>query len=121
MPQETSLEDMIANIRSSSKLYKLTSKVREHLKSGFIDKATKIKKGSLPAFVPSAQVMGGKGHDNIIALTGLCFIDIDKITDEEIQRIKVIACNDEHTLMVNQSVSGNGIHILSVTLCRVIK
>ena len=44
MPQETSLEDLIATIRSSSKLYKLTTKVREHLKSGLIDKATKIKK-----------------------------------------------------------------------------
>lgn len=56
-------------------------------------------------------MIGGKGHDNIVALTGLCFIDIDKISQEEVAKLRVLASEDEHVVMVKQSVSGNGIHI----------
>lgn len=111
IPQESTLEDIIFSIKSSKRLKKSTSKVRKYLNEGLMEKAVMIKKGSLPAFVPAAQLLGGKGHDNIVSLTGLCFIDIDKISEEEIQRVREIACNDEHTVMVKQSVSGHGIHI----------
>ena len=84
-------------------------------------KAVMIKKGSFPAFVPAAQLLGGKGHDNIVALTGLCFIDIDKISEEEILRVRETACNDEHTVMVNSQYLGMVYTFLSVIPFRTIK
>ena len=111
MPQETSLDAIVSVVKSSGKLYELTSKIRAYLQCDLKDKADKIKKGSIPAFMPAAQVMGGKGHNNIVALTGLCFIDIDKISQDEIAKLRVLASEDDHVVMVKQSVSGNGIHI----------
>ena len=41
----------------------------------------------------------------------MCFIDIDKISQEEVANLRALASEDEHVVMVKQSVSGNGIHI----------
>ena len=110
-PQETSLEAIVRVVKCSDRLSELTSKVRTYLQNDAKKKADKVKKGALPVFIPAAQVMGGKGHDNIVALTGLCFIDIDKISQEEVAKLRALASEDEHVVMVKQSVSGNGIHI----------
>ena len=110
-PQETSLEAIVRVVKCSDRLSELTSKVRTYLQSGAKKMADKVKKGTLPVFIPAAHVMGGKGHDNIVALTGLCFIDIDKISQEEIAKLRALAREDEHVVMVKQSISGNGVHI----------
>lgn len=69
IPKETSLESIGCVVKSNYRLSELTLKIRAYLQCDSKDKADKIKKGSIPAFMPSVQVMGGKGHDNIIALT----------------------------------------------------
>lgn len=93
-PQETSLETIVSAAKCSDRLSELTSKVRTYLQREAKKKADKVKKGALPVFIPAAQVMGGKGHDNIVALIGLCFIDIDKISQEEIAKLRVLAYNN---------------------------
>lgn len=90
-PQETSIEAIVRVVKCSDRLSELTSKVRTYLQSDAKKKADKVKKGALPVFIPAAQVMGGKGHDNIVALTGLCFIDIDKISQEEVAKLSSMA------------------------------
>lgn len=53
-PQETSLDAIVSVVKSSGKLYELTSKIRAYLQCDSKDKADKIKKGYIPAFMPAA-------------------------------------------------------------------
>lgn len=46
-PQETSIESIVSVVKSSGKLYELTSKVRVYLQSDEKKKADKVKKGAL--------------------------------------------------------------------------
>lgn len=56
--------------------------------------------------------MDGKGRNNLIGLTGLCFIDIDKVDPERVDVAMTVLQNNDHVLFASRSISGTGIHIL---------
>lgn len=111
-PQQTSLEKIIEMIRTSHKLEEMTLEARAFYAAGEKEKGDVIKKTKLPAFAPCATLIDGKGRYNLIGLTGLCFIDIDKVDIEQVDAAMDTLRNDEHVLLAARSISGHGLHIL---------
>lgn len=108
----TSLAKIVKMIRTSLLLQELTVKARNYYSNGSKRKGDHIKKHELPAFAPAAYLLGGKGRVNLISLTGICFIDIDHVGEEVVDRCMAILSKEKHILMVSTSISGKGLHIL---------
>ena len=111
-PQRTSLEKVIQMIKTSPVLDVLTDKARSLYAAGKKEKGDNIKKNQIPAFFPAAYMLDGIARINLIGLTGLCFIDIDKIGEEQVESSMAILQEDEHVLFAARSISGKGLHIL---------
>lgn len=112
MPQRTSLEKVIQMIMTSPVLEELTDKARRLYADGKKEKGDNIKKNQIPSFFPAAYMLDGIGRQNLIGLTGLSFIDIDKIGEDQVESSMTILQEDEHVLFAARSISGKGLHIL---------
>ena len=115
--QETELDKIASIMQSSQKLCNMTQQYREQLESVVEQadkkalKEQKIKK--FPAFTPCASFYDGRTRQDVIGLTGLCFLDIDQISDEkQLLEAMDILRKDPHVVMASRSLSGNGLHIL---------
>lgn len=111
-PQKTSLEKIVHIIKTSSLLKDYTQQAREFYADGNKEQGDSIKKNLMPAFAPAGYLLDGKGRENLIGLTGLCFIDIDHISEEKVESYRAILREDEHVLLAARSISGNGLHII---------
>ena len=111
-PQRTSLEKVIQEIKTSSALKDYTDIARMLYAIGKKEQGDAIKKNKIPAFFPAAYMIDGVGRKNLVGLTGLCFIDIDKIKEEQVEASMAILREDEHVLFAARSISGKGLHIL---------
>lgn len=111
-PQRTPLEKIVEMIKTSPLLQEFTMEARRLYATGEKEKGDSIKKNLLPAFAPAGYLLDGKGRDNLIGLTGLCFIDIDRMEEEQVQASMALLKTDEHVLLAARSISGKGLHIL---------
>ena len=111
-PQLTSLEKIVEIIKTSPLLKEYTLKAREYHATGAKKKINSIKKKELPAFAPAGLFFDGKGRINLIGLTGLCFIDIDHFSEEQVESAMATLRKDDNVLLATKSLSGNGFHIL---------
>ena len=111
-PLKTPLEKIVQMIRTSPPLQEFTEEARRHYAAGEKGKGDSIKKNLLPAFAPAGVLLEGKGRDNLVGLTGLCFIDIDHVDEEKIESCMSLLQADEHILLAARSISGKGLHIL---------
>lgn len=111
-PQRTSLEKIVQIIKTSRLLEIHTTKARLFYATGNKEKGDFRKKNLLPAFAPAGWLLDGKGRVNLVDLTGLCFLDIDKLEAEQLKSAMEKLTQDEHVLLATRSVSGHGIHIL---------
>lgn len=111
-PQRTSLEKVIQMIKTSQVLKDYTDVARLLYAEGKKEQGDFIKKNQIPAFFPAAYMLDGLGRESLIGLTGLCFIDIDKIEEEQVESSMAILQQDEHVLFAARSISGKGLHIL---------
>ena len=111
-PQRTPLEKIVEIIRTSSLLKEYTLKARRLYAAGEKKKGDSIKKNLLPAFAPAGYLLDGKSRDNLIGLTGLCFIDIDHLEEDQVEAAMDLLRADEHVLLASRSISGKGLHIL---------
>lgn len=112
-PQETELDKIAYMMSFSQELSNRTQVYRDYLRWGRKEKAKKIKITRFPAFCPSSILYDGKGRQNVMGLTDLCFLDIDHIEQEKkIEETLVILRNDRHVVLASRSVSGKGLHIL---------
>lgn len=72
-----------------------------------------MKTTRFPAFAPCAIFYGGKGREDAIGLTDLCYLDIDHIKEaKQIREAMNILREDPYVVMASRSVSGEGLHIL---------
>lgn len=110
IPQETSLEHVFQIIQTSEKLKEMTEAARRFYAEGNKEAGDRIKKSKLPAFAPAAIMYGGKGREDLVTLTGICFFDIDHLSDEQMKDVEQVLKDDKHTLMLSRSVSGHGLH-----------
>ena len=110
--QSTTLENIIRITQTSFMLKSLTERARKYYKAGAKGKGDRIKKLLLPAFAPAGYLLDGKGRNNLVGLTGLCFIDIDHGVGVSVRRCKGILVLDDHVLFASKSISGKGLHII---------
>ena len=99
-------------IQTSPLLQEYTLEARRLYTAGEKTKGDSIKKNLLPAFAPAGYLLDGKGRASLIGLTGLCFVDIDHVTEDKVVESMAILREDEHVLLAARSISGEGIHIL---------
>jgi hypothetical protein len=111
-PQRTPLEKIVEMIKTSPLLKEYTLEARRLYAAGEKEKGDSIKKNLLPAFAPAGYLLDGKGRDNLIGLTGLCFIDIDHVDEDHVKTSMALLREDEHVLLAARSISGKGLHIL---------
>ena len=110
VPKETELDDIVRVMRTSLKLRALCNKYQKMNESGNKMGMDKIKKGMIPAFVPSSLLYSGKAQRNIIGLTDLCCMDIDHISENQIKKAMDLLRQDEHVVLALRSMSGKGLY-----------
>lgn len=111
-PGTMSLQKIVNISRSAPEIVANTKEAREWYAKGKTGKGDIIKFTQLPAFAPGAILEGGKSKNNVVDLTGICFIDIDHISEEQTNLTVQSLKDDPYTLFVGKSVSGKGIHLL---------
>ena len=111
-PQDTELYMIAYMMQTSEKLRSLCEQRRELLAKNNREEADRIKKKKIPAFCPGAFLFDGKGRDNVIGLTDLCFLETDHIDETLIANAKTILNNDPHVVLCYQSISGDGLHLI---------
>ena len=111
-PQETDLDEIVCAIRESKRISSFCEERRKLLAKGKKNQADNIKKTKIPAFCPGAFLFGGKGRNNVIGLTNLCFLETDHISEDSILKAKGILCKDSHIVLCYKSMSDNGLHFL---------
>jgi hypothetical protein len=98
-------------IRDNQSLVQQTAAIRAARTAGDT-KAADMAKRALPGFTPHALFDGPRKTDQMLAYTGLAFIDVDHLTTDEVEeafsRITALGC----TRLAWRSVSGLGIHVL---------
>ena len=124
VPIQGSLEAVVQTIREDPKLATITQSYRVTHSKSF--------KAESPLFAVACLFEGGKGMQNIKALTGLSLVDFDHIVESEERRVKseerrvkseespalminklkakIIA--DPHTMMCYTTISGNGLRVI---------
>jgi len=112
IPQRTPFEKIVEMIKTSRLLKEYTEEARDLYAAGDKEKGDSIKKNLLPAFAPAGFLLDGKGRENLIGLTGICFIDIDHVTEEQVDASMDILRSDENVILAARSISGKGLHIL---------
>ena len=111
-PRETDLNDIVKMMRSSERLQSLCEQRRELLAKEKRVDADRIKKKMIPAFCPGAFLFDGKGRNNVIGLTDLCFLETDHISEKRISKAMELLRKDCHTVLCLRSISGDGLHLI---------
>ncbi|NWJ49445.1 MAG: primase C-terminal domain-containing protein [Bacteroidetes bacterium] len=108
--EHATLEEVLMRIKLCT-YGKLIRELRDYVKAGDLKRANEIKR-SLLAFTPSATFEGGRKLENMLKYTGIIVLDIDKLTDEDLLRIKAIINQCEYTLACFVSPGGHGLKVL---------
>ena len=111
-PLEITLTKIVGKTKNPNNVQMNTLAPRKWYAMGRKGKGDNIKKMHLPAFAPAAILEGGKSKDHVIDLTGLCFIDIDHISESDAEQTVKILSEDPYTLFASISLSGKGVHLL---------
>lgn len=85
--------------------------LRKSLAENKMEAYEKAKK-SLPAFTPSGKFVGGRKMEFLEAYSNFIILDIDKLSQTDLQNAKHIANQCEYTYASFISPSGNGLKIL---------
>jgi hypothetical protein len=85
--------------------------LRKSLAENKMEAYEKAKK-SLPAFTPSGKFVGGRKMEFLEAYSNFIILDIDKLSQTDLQNAKHIANQCEYTFASFISPSGNGLKIL---------
>ena len=109
-PQQTTLEHVVAMIRSDAVIARKTEAHRAHPQAGYKD--------ACPLFAVAGIMEGGKHERDIVSMTGLSMVDVDHVGDSaneqknKLHELFLRICADPHTLLCHRTVSGDGIRIL---------
>lgn len=111
VPTTATMEKIVGRTRTCPAIIEQTTNARNWYQKGRKRKGDNIKI-QMPAFAPAAILDGGKTKDNVIDLTGLCFLDIDHISEEDAKKTVKLLSKDPFTRLASISVSGKGVHLL---------
>jgi hypothetical protein len=104
-----SLEGIFDDIRFGvfeNQIYLLQQMLREGNTKGY--SAAKLK---LPAITPSALFYGRRIMPNMLIYNHIIILDFDKLTPEELKRLKALICLCAYTFACFVSPSGNGLKV----------
>lgn len=105
-----SLDEIIGQIQNG-KFRKQVEELRLLLADGRKMEYDLLKK-KLPAFSPAGTFAGGRKADRLTAYSRLVILDIDKITQPQLETCREKAEADKYTLAMFVSPGGNGLKIL---------
>ena len=111
IPTTATMEKIVGRTRTCPAIIEQTANVRNWYQKGRKRKGDNIKI-QMPAFAPAAILDSGKSKDDVIDLTGLCFLDIDHISEEDAKKTVKLLSKDPFTRLASISVSGKGVHLL---------
>lgn len=109
---EITLNKIVGKTKNPNSVQDNTMAARKWYAKGRKGKGDNIKLTQLPAFAPAAILQDGKKKEHVIDLTGLCFIDIDHITESAAQLTVQRLSEDPYTMFASISLSGKGVHLL---------
>lgn len=112
MPSDKELDDIVLEMKTGEGLRLRCEHINILNKKGKAKEAKVLKQKSLPAFAPAALLYDSKARGNVTGLTDLCFLDIDHITDEQIEAAMALLRNDPHVVLAVRSTSVHGLHVL---------
>lgn len=112
MPFDKELDEIVAEMKTGEGLRLRCEHITILIKKGKVKDAKELKQKSLPAFAPAALLYDGKGRGNVTGLTDLSFLDIDHITDEQIETTMTFLRNDPHVVLAVRSTSVQGLHLI---------
>jgi hypothetical protein len=110
-PLTATMEKIVGRTRTSPAIIAKTTDARKWYQKGRKRKGDNIKI-QMPAFAPAAILDSGKSKDDVIDLTGLCFLDIDHISEDDAIKTVTLLSKDPFTRLASISVSGKGVHLL---------
>lgn len=107
-------QEVVRLIRYDDSVANKTEMYRQMAYAISRDKANdEVKRKLVPAFSVAVTFDGlGKQAKNVVGFTGLALCDIDHVDKLKIENVKLIICQDPHTLMVYRTISGEGFRIL---------
>lgn len=108
--EQTTFEDMIVRIRRGDYKYAIVP-LRQML-AACDTKGYDIAKKALLAFTPSAMFEGGRKMQYMVRYSFIIVLDWDKLTADELKRLKEIICSCGYTLACFVSPSGNGLKVM---------
>ena len=113
MPQDVELVKIANKIRSEQDLYEKTKVYRQMVYPKRVSGYMEYKLRNFQAITPAALMYAGKTRNHIVGLTGLCFLDIDRIRKEVRMQFLINKLRqDNHVMLAYKSVSGRGLHVL---------
>ena len=110
-PYTTSLEKVIEMIKTSPLLEDYTNTARSFLFSRQFDSYYLIKHTKFPAFAPAGILDGGKKKQNLIGLTGICFMKTKDTSLYQLKSNMMKLKNNPNVLLAYRTISGRGLHI----------
>ena len=111
IPTTATMEKIVGRTRTCPAIIEQTANARNWYQKGRKRKGDNIKI-QMPAFAPAAILDSGKSKDDVIDLTGLCFLDIDHISEDDAKKTVKLLSKDPFTRLASISVSGKGVHLL---------
>ncbi len=108
----SSLDKIVSVMRNSHLLQELCEEYRKLLNAENIKAAKELKISKVPAFAPCAILYGGKSRNDVMGLTGYGIIDIDHISNEQVENAFALLQDDPHVVLAARSISNHGIHII---------
>jgi len=104
------LEDMLGRFQTGHYSTRIIQ-LRQLRLEGRLDEYNKLKR-ELEAFTPSGRFEGGRRMEFLVDYTYIMVLDFDKLSDDELERIReaIVGCN--YTLACFVSPSGNGLKVL---------
>ena len=104
------LDEVMKQIQNGN-CKKLVEQLRQLIAEGK-DKDYSQQKKNLPSFTPCGTFDNGRKHNLITQYSGILILDIDKLTLEDLARVKEFAVNEKYTFAMFDSPSGKGLKIL---------
>lgn len=108
-PQSITLESVLESFKKDTYRERIES-LRSMLSIN--EQSFKINKGLLPAVTFSGEFNNGHKAENLLNYSRVIVIDIDKIPDEDIEKIRSILLADKYIFAIWRSPSGRGIKAL---------
>lgn len=112
LPTCTTLDEVVALIRSDKKLQLCTLRHRDLLNRQGGNAACSREKRSAPCIAVAVRFNDGKKRTDITDWTGLSLVDIDHVEEQKIPALMELIRTDAHTLLTYTTISGKGVRVL---------